>query len=130
MNAKNKKAKIRTEIKDLNREDTIEHYNAVLLEQIDSKMSTVIEVMEATKTELKRDMNNLEKKLTQDNELIKGALRDLAGRQIATDKKVDILTSEMHEVETRLTGKIDKIGEKVDNHEGRIVNLEKVAFAS
>jgi len=72
MSKKTKKATIKTPVKELRKGETIEHYNAVLLEDIKSKMELVIEGMEGTRVSLKEDMSNLDRKLTGEIELLKG----------------------------------------------------------
>lgn len=73
------KAKVRTPVEKLRGKETIEHYNAVLLEDIRSKMEQVIEGMEATKDELKKEARHLEQHLTQEIELLKSVVHKHSG---------------------------------------------------
>lgn len=143
------KTTVRTPIKDLKEKETIEHYNAVLLEDIKSKMEFVIEGMESTKQSLKNDMNNLQENMTQEMELMKGVMHkyteDLDIRSlwinnlknnvketnlqiVQTNEKIDKfraeLTTTIGTSGTELSAKIDKIGEKIDDNDTRITTLE------
>lgn len=61
---KGRRATVKTKIKDLNKPETMEHYNAVLLEDIKGQMQFVVEGMESFRVEVKRDINDLERNLT------------------------------------------------------------------
>lgn len=54
--------------------------------------------------------------------------RNMKGMEKRLDEKIDGVRTELKEeikqTETRLANKIDKVGEKIENHETRITNLE------
>ncbi len=147
---KQSKATIKTPVKDLNTEETLDHRKVILLEDIQSKMEQVIEGMESTKDSIKKDVGNLEIKLTQEIELLKSVvhkhsndiewevrthesfrnnLKECNLQITESNKKIETLQSRLlskiGQSETRLSNKIDKIGERFDDYEGRIVILEK-----
>lgn len=133
-----KKATIKTPVKDLKGGETIEHYNAVLLEDIRSKM-------DSAKVTLKDEMKNLEERLTQEIELLKTVVHEHSGgirmeslhlemirnntkennlQIVATNQKIGEISSNMQKMEENLANKIDKIGSSIDGHETRITALE------
>lgn len=141
MNTENKKAKIRTEIKNLNKEDTIEHYNAVLIEQILSEVQAVAEKVENSDAKSEERYQLLRKEMNERFEVveaaigyhsgeIKGLRTDMQGLKTGVqDLKTDMqglktdmqgLKTELHQVEVRLSNKID-------GHESRITTLEKAS---
>ena len=147
---KQSKATVKTPIKDLKKGETVEHYNSVLLEDIKSKMELVLEGMDVVKSELKKEMHNLDEKLTGEIELLKtvvhkhsvdiewetrtyrtitNSIKENNLQIVANSKKMEELDAdlkvEMHCIEKNLSEKIDKIGERLDDHENRIVNIEK-----
>ncbi|MFA4873916.1 MAG: hypothetical protein WC956_06385 [bacterium] len=110
--------RIDTPVGELSEKDTIMHYNAVLLEELKSKMDFVIEFMQASVSELNRKIDALNYKVDMmaiefDKKL--QALEERLTRRF--DVKLDAL-------EERLTARIDKIAVRLDDHEGRIATVE------
>jgi hypothetical protein len=151
---KQSKATVKTPVEKLKKSKTIEHYNAVLLEDIKSKMEFVIEGMKSTKDSIKKDVGGLEIKLTQEIELLKSVvhkhssdieweakthemlrnnIKECTLQIVDNNKRIETmqgrLLNEINQTETRLSTKIDKIGNRIGDHEGRIVILEKNQIA-
>ena len=142
------KVTIKTPIEKLNKNETIEHYNAVLLEDIKSKMELVIEGMEITKESIHKEVSEFRCETNQRFDMIEGIVREHSGqlqnieatladhgRQLAdhgrqlTDHGRQLtdhgrqLTDHGGRLD-RIETKVDKIGERLDNHETRITTLE------
>ncbi len=87
------KATTRTPVKNLKPDETIEHYNAVLLEDIRSKMQQVIEGMDSTKTEIKRELGEFRAEANEHFEMLDTVVREHSGqlqnieRQLADQSK-------------------------------------------
>ena len=77
---KEPKAMIRTPVKDLKKSDSIEHYNAVLLEDIKSKMEQVIEVTETTKESIHKEMNEFREEVNQRFDMVESVVRAHSGQ--------------------------------------------------
>lgn len=107
---------------------TPSHCNAVLLEDIRSKMELVIEGMNTTRSELKCEIGDFRKEVNQRFEIVESAIKHNSEKieNVRTELKSEIqdVRTELKDVETRLSGKIDKVGARVDNHEKRITALE------
>src|SRR3989338_4710108 len=142
------KVTIKTPIEKLNKNETIEHYNAVLLEDIKSKMELVIEGMEITKEFIHKEVSEFRCETNQRFDMIEGIVREHSGqlqnieatladhgRQLADHGKQ--LTDHGRQLTDhgrqltdhggrldRIETKVDKIGERLDNHETRITTLE------
>ena len=142
------KVTIKTPIEKLNKNETIEHYNAVLLEDIKSKMELVIEGMEITKESIHKEVSEFRCETNQRFDMIEGIVREHSGqlqnieatladhgRQLADHGKQ--LTDHGRQLTDhgrqltdhggrldRIETKVDKIGERLDNHETRITTLE------
>ncbi len=126
-----KKATTKTPINKLKKGDEIEHYNAVLLEDIKSKMEFVLEGMDVVKNELKSEMHSLDRKITNEIELLKTVIHKHSSdinwsnniyKSLNNNIKENNL--QITEVGKKLEDKIDKIGERIDDHETRITTLE------
>ncbi len=103
---KKSKARIRTPVEKLTSEDTIQHYNAIMLEQITSKIDIVIEGMESLRRELRGEVAALRNEMNARFEVVDAAIRCNA-------HGIKELRSMMHQAIGRL-----------DGHEVRITNLE------
>lgn len=131
---------------------TVEHYNAILLEDIKSKMETVIEGMQATEGRLAAQMNDMKTELKGDIEMLKavvtthsGEINDLkAGMSGLTAEvsglktEVQKLDAKIDQVEIRLSDKIEATRTELksemqhangrwDDHETRITTLERAS---
>ncbi len=112
------KGRIDTPTEELDEKDTIMHYNAVLLEELKSKMDFVIEFMTASVSQLNRKIDALDYKV--DMMAIEFDKKLLASEERLTrqfDAKLDAM-------EERLTARIDRIAIRLDDHEGRIATVE------
>ncbi len=121
--------------------ETVEHYNAILLEDIKSKMELVIEGMQTVETRLTCRMDGMETRLMGEIDMLKlavtvhsGEIKELRSevKDIRSEVKdirseVKDIKFEMQAVETRLSDKIDKWDTRWDDHEDRITALEKPA---
>ena len=135
------KVTIKTPIEKLNKNEAIEHYNAVLLEDIKSKMELVIEGMEITKESIHKEVSEFRCETNQRFDMIEGIVREHSGqlqnieatladhgRQLADHGRQ--LTDHGRQLTDhggrldRIETKVDKIGERLDNHETRITTLE------
>ena len=149
---KRKKATVKTQVKDLKGKETIEHYNAVLLEDMKSQMDWVIEGMDSVKHEINDKMAHLDTKITQEVELLKtvihshsdelnmlrnvfsGLNNDVKESNLqaaANGRRMDEVCSvvksirtDILQTENHLSNKIDKIGEKVEVHGSRLNLIE------
>jgi chromosome segregation ATPase len=143
---------IKTPLDKLNKGEKIEHYNAVLLEDLKSDMKAVIDGMESTKVTLRREMQEFRSEVNQRFDTIEFVVRqhssdinDLKADVgvlkadvgvlkadvgvLKTDvsnlnSKIGDLGTRIDSVESNLSEKIDKIGERLDDHETRIAALE------
>jgi len=116
---------------------TNEHYNAILLEDIDSKMQLVIEGMESTKTELNENMKNLEKKMDDRFDVLETVVRQNSKditvlkqdvsvlKQDVSVLKQDVSTikHDMNNMDERLSTKIDKLTDMVESHDTQLTML-------
>lgn len=121
------------------------HYNAILLEDISSKMDQVIEGMESTKQELRAEIGEfrehadhrfavLEAAVTAHTKQIHDLtsevkthgkiLAEHGAKLDAHGAKLDRFEKNQRQMEERLSAKLDTIALRLDNHEGRIVALE------
>ncbi|MBU4484250.1 hypothetical protein KKA47_02385 [bacterium] len=146
MKKRTKEATIKTEVKNLSGKETIEHYNAILIESLKSEMKGVIEVVEESEAksekrdrELLKEMNQrfgtVEAALTHHTHEIKGLKSEVIGVQTeikGLTKKVDENTKKIEEntqaiktIDVHLSGKIDKFSNVLENHESRIATLEE-----
>lgn len=122
--------------------ETVEHYNAILLEDIKSKMEAVIEGMQSVETRLTSKMDDMEAHLSSDITMLKtavtahsgeikelktavtahsGEIRKLESNMQAMEQRLD---TKIDQVETRLSDKIDKQDARWTNHENRLTALE------
>lgn len=129
-----KKTTVKTPIKDLGKHETIEHYNAVLLEKISSDVKQVIEGAEATRDTLRKEMREFRKEVnerfsmvdfvlgkhSEDINGLKGDVQELKGDVQILKDDVQELRGEMQETRKCLSDKIDKVGEGVEANEARL----------
>lgn len=90
-------------------------------------MEQVIEGMESTKSELKRDINEFRAEANEHFEMLDTVVREHSkqlaehGKQLQSiERTVNKHSEQLQSIET----KIDKIGEHSDDHETRITSLE------
>lgn len=97
--------------------EKVEQYNAVLLEDIRSKMELVIEVVDSTKTELKGEMRSFKENVNDRFDVLETVVKKNSSNIVG-------LKTGMKDMEKRLSTKIDGIRYRVDDHEERITTLE------
>lgn len=124
---------------------TIEHYNAVLLEEIRSQMELVIEHVDGVESRLQNTIRALDQKMGQEVELLKSVAHEQSSRiewfqllwdpfqkqlkegnlQLAENgKKIERMEGNLNSLGEQLLEKVKGKAERVDNHEDRIVALE------
>ncbi|MBI2092657.1 MAG: hypothetical protein HYY43_01725 [Deltaproteobacteria bacterium] len=100
----------------------------------------VTTTVKGTENVLRKEIERLDNKIdltqhavTEHTKMIKNLDVKIDGVEKRLDAKIDGVRIELKEdiqqVEQRLSGKIDKIGERQDDHEGRIIILEKNQIA-
>lgn len=126
-----KKIDVNTPVEDLGPNGRVAHYNAILLESVNSKMDQVIEGVDSFRVSVDQKIGGLRDEMNGRFDIVEAAIRmnsqDIRGLKTdVSTLKTDVrgIKSEMHEMETRLSAKIDRITDRVDNHEERISTLE------
>ena len=110
-----------------------EHYNSVLLEDIQSKIGLVIEGMYTIKDELKREIKETRDELKQDIKLNQLAItktrEDMSAMECRLKQEISDVRTElkedMHSMENRLTEKIEGNNTRLKDHDKRISVLEE-----
>ncbi len=108
-NVRAKKARVDTPLEELNDKETLMHYNAVMMEEMNSKLQLVLEVVRS----------NSERLSTVENHLV-GVENRLSTIELAFRG----LKDDMLDMERRLSSKINRITERCGNHECRLTALE------
>jgi len=108
--------KIHTPVKELNEGDTIVHYNAVLIEDLNSKMQLVLECVQVMAERMEKLENRMEK--------LENRMDGLEGRVSTLEFAVRGLKDDMLDMERRICSKINRITERCQNHECRLGALE------
>ena len=103
---KKSKAKVTTPVEQLTPDDTIQHYNAVMIEQLNSKIDIIIEGMESMRVSLENKIEGLRNEMNARFEVVEAAIKCNA-------EGIRELRAMMHQVIARF-----------DDHEMRITNLE------
>lgn len=134
-----------TPVENLSYEATLRHYNAILMEDINSKFNLVLESVQSFREEYKREIQEFRNETNQRFDVLELAVKDNTKqiKELKTDVgilktdvaglKTDVaelkqetqsIRTELRQVEGRLSQKIDKIASVVVNHETRITVLE------
>ncbi len=115
-------------VKELDEKETLMHYNAVLIEELNSKMQLVLELVKASHEETGRRFASMEEKFERRFATLELALRSFKDE---TDKRFSAqelgfrgLKDDMADMERRICSKINRIAERCDNHECRLGALE------
>ncbi|MFA4973782.1 MAG: hypothetical protein WC683_14315 [bacterium] len=114
--ARAKEARVDTPVEELNQKETLMHYNAVLIEDQNSKFRLVLERMDVLTTEVRensRDMKAL--RTSHDESNMRLSNLELVFRGL----KDDIL-----DMERRICSKINRITERCEKHDCRLTALE------
>lgn len=113
MKKKQSKAQVSTPVEQLTPEDSIAHYNAVMIEEIRSTVRTELEGLHTK-------VDSLENKM--------GAFRcEVNARFDTVEAAIKVNAQGIRELQTRMNHvehKIDRIIDRVDDHEERITSLE------
>jgi hypothetical protein len=102
-----KKARTDTPVEELSKKDTIEHYNAIMIEELNSKIDIVIDGLEATKRELRGEISAFRTEVNNRFDMVEAAIKCNADG--------------IRELKTIL----DRTIIRVDDHEERLERVEK-----
>lgn len=105
-----KEARVNTPIGELDQKETLMHYNAVLSEEIRSKLDLVLESVEESRRETNGKIDSLREYVDRRFSTIELAFRGLK------DDSIDM--------ERRICSKLNRVIERTDNHEYRLTALE------
>lgn len=108
------KSTIRTAFPELGMEDTISHYNAVLIEDLTSSMKQVVEGMEHTRISLESKIDDFREEVNRRFETLEAAVTGHSG-----------MLAEQGKTLAGHSGKLDKLQNTVDGHTERLENIEK-----
>lgn len=147
-------ATVTTPVSDLKGKEKLAHYNATLMEDIRSAMKQVIESVDSSNGQVRKEMSEfrvevngrfeiVEKAIKSTNNKIDSANKSLTEKIDSVDKKLTEkidsvrtelkgeiapvrteLKTDMKNMETRLSEKIDSIHTRIDDHDVRIGALE------
>ncbi len=108
---KKSKATIMTPVAELSPSDTIEHYNAVMIEDIQSSVRLVAEGMDTIRVELKSEISSLRTEMNDRFDVVEAAIKCNADniREVQTDMK-DVKTS-LSRIEPRIDGQEERLTE-------------------
>jgi len=109
-----KETSIKTPVKDLKTDDTIEHRKVILLEDIQSKMEQVIEGMCSTKESIHKEISEFRVEVNQRFDMIETVVRAHSGQLQNVEKDIKDIKLTVHRLE-----------EKDTNHEERITVIER-----
>jgi hypothetical protein len=114
-----------TPVGELGEKDTIMHYNAVMLEDLKSKMDFIIEYMETMRREFDLKIDALRDEMNQKFDALNYKIDKVEER---LNRRIDDVEARLNrridDVEARLTLRIDKIAVHLDAHESRFAALE------
>lgn len=119
-NTKGGKATIRTPVKNLKGKETIEHYNAVLLEDIRSKVEQVAEGVDTTRNELRCEIREFKEDVNDRLTLVDAAIRKHSDAINENTKRIEAMEEQVGQMEIRL---INAISTRLDEHESKPVNI-------
>ena len=102
-----------TPVAELSRNDTIEHYNAVMIEDIRSSVKLLSEGMTSLRSELKGEISSLRTEMNGRFDVVEAAIRCNADN-------IRELQNDMKDVKTSLS----RIEPLIDEHEERLTRLE------
>ena len=121
---KPRKATVRTPVAKLSGKETLEHYNGVVLEEILSHVRTMSEGYATIEQKLDTKIESLRTDMNEQFRIVHAVLK--IHTEDIKELKTDVagIKSDMSTMESRLTARIDRIGVRQDDHEGRITALE------
>lgn len=119
--------------------NTVEHYNAVLIEDLHSKMDFVIEHMNGVETRLSEKMDNIQQENNKRFDNIEGVLQYHSTllnqnevRWNQNDERWEQAEQRFDRIDERfdrLETKLDKVAEKVEQHDKDIQGIKVVGFS-
>jgi len=125
---KTKEARVDTPIEELTQKETLMHYNAVLIEEQNSRFKLVMEGLEvlsgkfdALNESVDRRIGALDHKIDVLSESVDRKIGNLSEK---VDLKIGCLRDDMLDMERRICSKLNRLIERSDNHEYRISALE------
>ncbi len=123
---KRKKARVDTPVDKLNEKETLMHYNAVMMEDMNSKLQLVLEVVRSNSERLSiveksiRPIPAILERLS----TLEVAVRSNSERLSTFELVFRGLKDDMLDMERRICSKINRIVERCENHECRLTALE------
>lgn len=114
-------AKVRTPVNKLQGKETIEHYNDILLEDMNKKFDIILEATISTKETLEKKIDNLNKRMDQKFEVVEWAIPEHS-KQI---KGLGCEVKKHGEAILRVEQKVDKIAVSVESHETRLTVVKE-----
>lgn len=118
-----KEAKVDTPIQDLDQKETIMHYNAVLIEEQNSKFQLVLERLEAVIDKVDGLAVDVRKNGEDVREL--KTSHDVSNKRLSTlEHAFRCLKDDILDMERRICSKINHIAEHCERHECRLTAIE------
>lgn len=122
------KTTVKTPVKDLKKGESIEHYNAVLLEEIKSDMKQVIEGMESTKSSIHKEMQEFRGEVNEHFRMTDFAIAKHSEQLQNIEKDVSTLKSDVSTLKSdvkEIKTTVKRMEEKFDSHETRLTTVEE-----
>ena len=110
-----------TPVEELDTKETIMHYNAVLLEEQNSKFQLVMERMDALDVNVNKKIQTLSKQVDQKILALDHKI-DVFGEKF--DRKIEVLRDDLLDMERRICSKINRITDRCERQECRMAALE------
>ncbi|MFA4874601.1 MAG: hypothetical protein WC956_00235 [bacterium] len=115
-----KVARLDTPVEDLDEKETLMHYNAVLIEELNSKIQLILECVKASSDELGGRISSLESRIIN----LETRVTNLENRISTLELAFRNLKDDMLDMERRICSKINRVAERCENYECRLVALE------
>lgn len=104
-----KKVAVRTSVKDLGKNDTLKHYNAVLLEDLHTKMDQVLESVIIFRNELKTEINDFRQEVNGRFAILEGAVKCNAAAIRRNSELIQKNADNIKSMDKRLSGQIANV---------------------
>lgn len=139
-----KKATVTTPVNELTREETIEHYNAVMIEEIRSTIRTELEGIHSRMDSFERKMDSLEKRMDSFENRMDSLENRMDSFRIEVNNRFDMLEAaikcnadgirelrvDVNHLKNETTGIKDlliHVIDRVDDHEVRLGRVEQTS---
>jgi len=99
------------------------HYNAILIEDLKSKMDQVIDGMRMNEERVSREMNEFRSDVKQEFGLVKAAIGKNSDGIKRLDSELKDFKTEVKAMEVRLSDKIDSFGNRLEEHEAKPIEI-------